>query len=70
MRLKRLEQNPIVISKHAKSLSADMRVIGTFNPGTAICEGEFVLLVCVVERPILDDSNDVTLEIYHGVNRV
>src|SRR5579871_5959208 len=52
--------NPLISPNDLRPLRPDFEIIGTFNAGATVYNGETILLVRVAERPI-SDSPDVVL---------
>ncbi len=52
MKVERFFQNPIIRPSDITASQNDYEVIGAFNAGTAIYQGNIILLVRVAERPI------------------
>ena len=54
--IKRFEKNPIITPNDVKPYHANSEVIGAFNAGVAYCEGEYLMLLRVAERPFQNET--------------
>ena len=50
--LKRCEQNPLICPSDVKPSAEGYRVVGAFNPGAVLFNGEVILLIRVAESCI------------------
>lgn len=57
MVVKRSELNPIIDTEDITPTSADMEVVGAFNPGVAVLDDQIVLMVRVAEKPKEQDDS-------------
>lgn len=51
MAVERLAENPIITPKDVPPSRPDYEVVGAFNPGAVLCDGQVLLLLRVAERP-------------------
>lgn len=61
MAIVRYADNPIITKHDVKPSRDDFEVIGVFNPGAAMFNDEYILLLRVAEKPVNDDPS------YHRV---
>lgn len=64
MDILRHPKNPLITPADVKPFHDDFEVIGAFNAGVAVYQGETILLLRVAERPISRDENIVKVPVY------
>ncbi|NLY18931.1 MAG: glycosidase [Clostridiaceae bacterium] len=57
MAIVRYINNPIITRHDVKPSRNDFEVIGVFNPGAVMFDGEYILLLRVAEKPVNDDPS-------------
>ncbi|MDO3411470.1 glycoside hydrolase family 130 protein [Saccharibacillus sp. CPCC 101409] len=65
MNSQRYEENPLIAPKDVKPYHAGFEVIGAFNAGVAVYEGETLLLLRVAERPLPPREGVVGAPVYN-----
>lgn len=65
MTVNRSAKNPIVTPESVEPFLEHYEVIGVFNAGVAIYQGETILLLRVAERPLCENQRQVAAPIYN-----
>lgn len=65
MNIYRYEENPLITPADVNPYHAGFEVIGAFNAGIALYQGEILMLLRVAERPISNDPKIVKAPVYN-----